>query len=107
MRFAPGCVLLRLLSKQLTNYLTMVRVPDYQNSTQVSAKASATAKGVLVLFLLVVVLPIVLKATGHTRLAAWPWVKVTAALWIPWALLGLMSAIGWAIHGAQTLRRRA
>lgn len=76
-----------------------------EHPPQVSAKTSAAAAGALVFFLLVVVLPIGLKATGCTRVATWPWVKVTALLWLPWTLLGVISALGWVIHWVE--RRRA
>ncbi len=53
---------------------------------------------VLLLYLILVLLPIVLKLVGLTRVATWPWWKVTAMLWVPWGLLLVVSALGWLVH---------
>ncbi|RYF03454.1 MAG: aldo/keto reductase [Deltaproteobacteria bacterium] len=62
-----------------------------------SASSKPGCIGILVLWLymLLVVLPIVLKLAAAPRFAAWSWLQATAMLWGPWCLLGALSAIGW------------
>ena len=54
--------------------------------------------GMLLLYLLLVLGPILLKLAGFTRIATWSWWKVTAMLWLPWGLLLVVSLLGWLLH---------
>jgi hypothetical protein len=58
-------------------------------------------------YIVVVLLPIILKALGLTPIAAWSWQKVTFTLWAPWVLTIVMSFLGWLVYLVQTRRGRA
>ena len=57
-------------------------------------------------YLFVALLPIGLKLTGLTPVAAWPWPKVLFTIWAPWVLMLVMSALGWLVHLVQRSARR-
>lgn len=74
-----------------------------QTAPPMNASAASIGVGYVVLALL----PIVLKLLGLTRVANWPWDKVTATIWGPWLLVGVISIIGWIVYWVQTRRGRA
>lgn len=61
-------------------------------------KPSTPYAGVLGLYLLLALAPIALKLLHLTRAATWSWAAVTAVLWVPWAVLCVLVALGWVLH---------
>jgi len=59
----------------------------------------------LLFYVLLIVAPIGLKLAGYTRVATWSWWKVTAVLWLPWGLLGVVSAVGFLWYLVSRPRR--
>jgi hypothetical protein len=55
-------------------------------------------------YVVLVILPVLLKVLGITFVAAWPWSKVTATIWGPWLLTVVISALGWLVYLVQTRR---
>jgi hypothetical protein len=52
-------------------------------------------------YVVLVILPVLLKVLGITFVAAWPWSKVTATIWL---LTVVISALGWLVYLVQTRR---
>jgi hypothetical protein len=56
----------------------------------------------VILYVVLVLAPIGLKLAGYTRVATWSWWRVTALLWLPWGILGVVSAAGFLWYLAST-----
>jgi hypothetical protein len=78
----------------------VLKTKELKQAPAVKTSPKTIALGYIVLALL----PIGLKLSGHTPVAAWPWNKVTFTIWAPWVLTGVMSALGWVVYQVQTRR---
>lgn len=68
---------------------------------------SSFASGCLgpLVYVLLALLPILLKLAAAPRFVAWSWWQATALLWGPWGLLAVLAFAGWLLSLGQ--RRRA
>lgn len=72
-------------------------MPQVVEYTKLVAPKQGTGY-LLIAYLLLVLLPIGLKLLALSRVAAWPWWKVTFLLWGPWLLVVVLSIGGWLLH---------
>lgn len=83
--------------------LIMSQVIEIEEVAQ-PAHFSSSSTSIGIGYVVIVLMPIVLKLLGLTRVATWPWQKVTVTIWGPCLLMGGISAIGWIVYAVQ--RRR-
>jgi hypothetical protein len=75
----------------------MSQVIEKRPALAVKPSPTSIALGYLVL----VLVPLVLKLLGVGPVACWSWNKVTFTIWAPWLLTAVMSVLGWLVYLIQ------
>jgi hypothetical protein len=82
----------------------MLHVIEKKELGQAASFVSPSATSIGIGYVVLVLLPVLLKILGITAVATWPWSKVTATIWGPWLLTAIISMIGWLVYLVQTRR---
>jgi hypothetical protein len=82
----------------------MSHVIEKKELGQTASFVSPSATSIGIGYVVLVLLPILLKILGITSVAAWSWSKVTFTIWGPWLLTAVISVIGWLVYLVQTRR---
>jgi hypothetical protein len=82
----------------------MPQVIEKKELEQAASFVSPSATSIGIGYVVLVLLPVLLKILGITFVADWPWSKVTFTIWGPWLLTAVISVIGWLVYLVQTRR---